>query len=136
MTFRSKARTAEARGYRSGLEGAVSKQLAALGVPFRYEAERLTYTMTHVYTPDFFLPKKDGGMMIVETKGYFPSADRGKIKRALAENPGLDFRMVFSRPNQRIGKTSNTTYADWCNKQGIPWAAGEIPAAWLEEVQR
>nr|WP_305123169.1 hypothetical protein [Roseomonas sp. GC11] len=110
--------------------------MKAAGVTFSYEALRLPYVQSHYYTPDFLLQKLDGSTMIVETKGYFPSDDRGRIKRALEANPGLDFRMLFSNPLTKIGKKSATTYAAWCDRLGIPWAKAPLPQAWLDECRR
>jgi hypothetical protein len=130
----SKFAKALALGYRSGLEVAVSKFLDERGIPYEYEQHTLPYTQEHTYTPDFYLPKKTGGFMIVETKGYFASGDRGKMRRIKAQHPGLDIRFVFSKPQNRLGKRSTTTYAMWAEQHGFPWAAVKIPEEWLAEV--
>jgi hypothetical protein len=121
-------------GYRSGLEDKVADQLRALSVPVYYEATKVRYTpplKTRTYSPDFILPNG----IIIETKGRFVTADRQKHKHIAAEHPHLDVRFVFSNPNQRISKTSKTTYAKWCEDHGFVYAAKLIPKDWLAEPE-
>ena len=78
--------------------------------------------------------KKTGDFMFVETKGRWTTIDRTKMKHVLASNPGVDIRMVFQNPNQRISKNSKTTYESYANKLGIMHVAKrDIPAEWLAE---
>jgi hypothetical protein len=56
------------------------------------------------------------------------------MKHVLASNPGIDIRMVFQNPNQKLAKSSPTTYEAFAKKLGIPYVAKkDIPAEWLEE---
>ena len=72
--------------------------------------------------------------MYIETKGRWTSIDRLKMKHVLQSNPGVDIRMVFQNPNQRLSKTSKTTYAEFALKLGIQHVAKkDIPAEWLLE---
>ena len=127
---------ARKHGYRSGLEDQISEQLKFTGKSWSYESEKLKYTVPEriaTYTPDFILIKKDGSKMYIETKGRFTTADRKKMKLVKEANPELDIRLLFQTPNNKIIKTSKTTYADWADKHGYLWAAKEIPIKWLEE---
>ena len=127
---------ARKHGYRSGLEDKISEQLKFTGKSWSYETEKLKYTVPErvaTYTPDFILIKKDGSKMYIETKGRFTTADRKKMKLVKEANPELDIRILFQTPNNKIIKTSKTTYADWADKHGYLWAAKEIPTNWLEE---
>ena len=127
---------ARKHGYRSGLEDKISEQLKFTGKSWSYESEKLKYTVPEriaTYTPDFILIKKDGSKMYIETKGRFTTADRKKMKLVKEANPELDIRLLFQTPNNKIIKTSKTTYADWADKHGYLWAAKEIPIKWLEE---
>jgi hypothetical protein len=120
-------------GYRSGLEDKVADQLRSLSVPIVYEAAKIKYTpplKTRTYSPDFILPNG----IIIETKGRFVTADRQKHKHIKDEHPFLDIRFVFSNPNQRISKTSKTTYAAWCASYGFTYAAKLIPREWIKEA--
>jgi hypothetical protein len=72
--------------------------------------------------------------MFIETKGRWTTADRQKMKHVLASNPGIDIRIVFQNPNQRLSKTSKTTYEDAARKMGIVHVAKkDIPFEWLTE---
>ena len=119
-------------GYRSGLEDKIAAELKEAGIEAEYEAVTLRYTIperTARYTPDFILPNG----IIIETKGRFVTSDRTKHRLIREQYPDLDLRFVFSNPNTRIGKKSQTTYAMWCERMGIPYAARTIPREWLEE---
>ena len=119
-------------GYRSGLEERIAEQLDKLGIEYQYEEVKLKYikpASEHIYTPDFVLPNG----IIVETKGRFLMADRQKHILVRKHNPTLDIRFVFSNSNARISKTSRTTYASWCEKNGFKYADKTIPQAWIEE---
>jgi hypothetical protein len=72
--------------------------------------------------------------MFIETKGRWTSSDRLKMKHVLASNPGIDIRMVFQSPTQKISKGSKTTYESYAVKLGIHHVAKkEIPSEWLAE---
>lgn len=121
-----------AHGYRSGLEEKVSEQLKELGVDFGYESEKIKFIQpakNRTYTPDFILPNG----IIIETKGRFTTQDRMKHLYIKDCNPELDIRFVFSNSNSRLSKTSNTTYADWCNKYEFRYADKLIPEEWINE---
>ena len=124
-------------GYKSGLELSVSEQITEAEYALNYETETLNYTVPetkHKYTPDFVFTKRNGEIMYVETKGRWTVADRKKMKHVLTSNPGIDIRMVFQNPNQRISKNSKTTYEAYANKLGIMHVAKkQIPGAWLSE---
>lgn len=110
----------------------MADQLRRLGVPVDYEGYTLRYTKPakeHRYTPDFILPNG----IIIETKGRFVTADRQKHLHIKASHPNLDIRFVFSNPNNRIGKKSQTTYAMWCDKHGFKYAAKSVPVEWVKE---
>lgn len=114
--------------FRSRLEGAVSEMLTRLGVDHEYEGEKLSYSLPCQYLPDFKLANG----IFLEVKGWFSPADRRKMLAVIRDNPGIDIRMVFSNPNQRISKTSKTSYAAWCRKHGILYCPSHsIPESWL-----
>lgn len=124
------AEVGRALGFRSGLEEKIAASLEARGIPFSFETMTVTYTKPAKparYTPDFVLPNG----VVVETKGRFVTADRQKHLMVKAQHPELDIRFVFSNPNTRISKTSKTTYADWCEKNGFKYAAKDVPDEWL-----
>ena len=114
--------------FRSKLEERVADLLFELGVSYKYESEKLSYTIEHNYTPDFVLPN----YTYLETKGYWDAADRRKVLAVKKANPEIDLRMVFQSPYNTISKKSKTTYAKWCEKHDIPWTSfHNIPLDWL-----
>ena len=116
--------------YRSGLEEKIQTQLAEAKIKAQYEPGRIPYTVApKTYTPDFVLPNG----IVIETKGYFLSADRTKHLVIKAQHPNIDLRFIFQNPNQKLNKTSHTTYADWCKKHGFAYASKRIPTEWLTE---
>lgn len=119
-------------GFKSGLEENISVQIESKGIKVEYETEKLAYTIPasqHTYNPDFKLPNG----IFVETKGRFVAADRKKHLLVKAQNPNLDIRFVFSNSKNKITKSSKTTYADWCDKNGYKYADKEIPDSWFLE---
>ena len=114
--------------FRSKLEERIADLLAQLGVSYLYESEKLSYTISHNYTPDFVLPN----YTYLEAKGYWDSTDRRKILAVKRDNPGIDIRMIFQSPYNTISKKSKTTYAQWCDRHDIPWTSyKDIPIDWL-----
>ena len=133
----SKRAAALKYGYKSGLEHVVAEAIKSTPYDLKYETETVNYIVPErkaKYTPDFVFTKRNGQFMFVETKGRWTTADRTKMKHVLTSNPGIDIRMVFQNPNQRLSKTSKTTYGDYALKLGIKHVAKkDIPAEWLEE---
>jgi len=122
-------------GWRSGLEEKVANALTEAGIPFTYEKTKVKYikpASEHQYTPDFVL---DNGI-IIETKGLFTSVDRQKHMLVKRQHPHLDIRFVFSNSKARLSKSSRTTYAMWCVKNGYMYADKVIPEDWLKERRR
>ena len=136
MTTRSAAYSKigrhNSRTYRSGLEEKNIEYLRTLRINPRYEEVYLEYTIpesVHKYTPDFVLPNG----IIIETKGVWDVEDRKKHILIREQHPELDIRFVFSRSKTPIYKGSKTTYASFCEKNGIKFADKIIPEAWISE---
>jgi hypothetical protein len=111
------------------LEEGVAKHLSFTGVPFQYEHRTYTYKVEEIrkYTPDFDL----GNGVVLEVKGYFRATDRKKLLLVKAQHPDLDLRLVFQQANNKIHKSSKTTYADWCKKHGFLYSTnGSVPHSW------
>lgn len=122
-------------GYRSGLEEQVAGQLQRAGLPVCYEEKKLRYTKPQkqsTYTPDFTFDCP----IVIETKGRFVTEDRQKQLLIKQQHPHLDIRFVFSNSRARISKQSQTTYADWCKKNGFKFADRFVPAEWIEEIRQ
>lgn len=118
--------------FRSGFEKKVYEEAQG---PLEYEPDDLVinYTVTARYIPDFELPND----IIVETKGYFPPRDRAKMLKVKKQNPELDIRFVFQKPDNRLTKSKRSiTYWQWAERHGFPWAEGSIPLKWWKEKKR
>ena len=129
----SKARAnAIKHGYRSGFEHKVADQLTEAKIKYQYEKTVIDYIKpetNHTYTIDFTLPNG----ILVETKGRWVLEDRKKHLLIKSQHPELDIRMVFQNSKGKIRKGSKTTYADFCDKNGITWADKQIPKEWYNE---
>jgi rRNA maturation protein Nop10 len=128
--------------FRSGFERRLAERLTAEGVEFEYEARTfpiIVPTGTKVtcpncgpvhatkpsrFTPDFFFKN-----WVIEAKGKFTAKDR-KRTLALAATGIPRFGMLFMRDN-KLSKSSNTRYTDWCKQHGIPCAVGWFKQEWL-----
>ena len=134
MSWRSKSKVrknAIKHGYRSGFEHKVADQLSENKIDFEYEKTIINYIKPetkHTYTIDFTLPNG----ILVETKGRWVIEDRKKHLLIKKQHPELDIRLVFQNAKTKIRKGSKTTYADWCNKNGIIWAEKNIPKSWFK----
>ena len=123
-------------GFKSGLEDKTNDVLTTANKSFGYETEKLSYikpATNHTYTPDFVLPKKNGGKLYIETKGRWVKADREKMDFVFQQHRDIDIRFVFQNPNAKLYKGSKTTYAQYCDKKGWLWSKKEIPQQWLDE---
>lgn len=132
QNYRDRFRSARALGFRSSYEVRISRELEEQGIAYEYEAHTIRYPQPaeeRRYTADFFLPNG----ILVEVKGEFDTADRKKHRLIKAAHPDLDIRIVFGRSATRISKQSKTTYAKWCEVNGIPYADKSIPTSWLQE---
>ena len=115
--------------FRSKLEEQVADILFDNQVEYEYEETKLKYVLEKNYIPDFKLTNGT----YWECKGFWDSADRKKIKTVIQQNPGIDLRMVFMNPYNKISKKSKTTYAAWCDRHNIKWCASYlIPVDWFQ----
>jgi len=128
------SKAVRAMGFRSKLELIVNQQLVDSGISFSYEGDLNTIRYfipetNHRYLGDFLLAN---GIMI-EAKGLFTSDDRKKHQYIREQHPQLDIRFLFMNANNRLSKTSKTTYAAWCDKRGFQWCDKVIPGSWIKE---
>ncbi|CDZ31163.1 Hypothetical protein, partial CDS, partial [Neorhizobium galegae bv. officinalis] len=102
-------------GYRNRLETKVAKTLPA---SFQYEPRRFPFQITRHYLPDFV---DEAVKEIIEVKGRFTAEDRQKHKAFRKQYPDWTVTLAFQKPDTPINKGSKTTYADWCDANGIKW---------------
>lgn len=108
--------------FRSGLETTISKLLDASLLNYKHESEILKYVVPETvkkYNPDFKVEKFPS--LIVEAKGIFSSDDRKKMLLIKEQYPERRIVMIFGRAQNPIRKGSKTTYAAWCDDNGIDW---------------
>lgn len=84
----------------------------------QYETIKLPYRLECSYTPDFICHDT---RTIYETKGLWEADDRRKMLAVRKQHPEWRIVMVFQYPNRKISKSSKTTYAQWCDRNGIEW---------------
>ena len=123
------------KGFRSGLEERLSRQITEAGLQCEYETDKIQYLWPQrqsTYTPDFKLPK-EGGFFYVESKGRFTVRDRQKHLLIKEQCPDIEIRFVFSNAQAKLFKGSKTTYAQWCEKHGFMYSTKTIPDEWLEQ---
>lgn len=106
--------------YKSQLEADFAKRF---NLP--YERQKLPYTTSHTYHPDWFVSKNAA----IETKGRFTGADRGKHLVIQTQHPQFKVLLAFQDPNKKLSKKSMTTYSMWCDKHGIRWCDAKDTAA-------
>jgi hypothetical protein len=117
--------------YKSKFEAHVADQLKALKVPVSYETDAISYVIpesTHKYKPDWKLPNG----AYIESKGIFDTADRQKILLVKKQHPDLKIYLLFYNANAKLYKRSKTSYAEWCDKNGIEWSHRVIKKEWLK----
>ena len=128
----------EAR-YRNKFEERTGRYLSDRGVEFSYEKERLPYTTTGTYLPDFVIRTSTGKTIYVETKGNGRSFDgpaRRKLRAVKEQHPDKDIRIVFYTDGKCGPKRKDGTFmrqSDWAIKNGFPYAIKDIPEEWLNE---
>ena len=115
--------------YRSKFEIKVAADLGKRKVAFEYEKVSFDYVpKIRNYTPDFYLPESK---IYIETKGRLTTNDRVKHLLIKDQYPDLDIRFVFVNADNKISRTSKTTYADWCDRHKFLWAESLVPREWL-----
>lgn len=133
---------------RSGLERSIQAYLDAQGTAYKYEPDTFAFALKEPghrcsqcgsadvtratrYTPDFRIDREFEPPVYLEAKGLFTGRDRRRMLAFKAAYPDKDLRMVFQRDN-RLSKTSETTYTDWCEANGFQYHVGiKIPKRWI-----
>jgi hypothetical protein len=119
--------------FASKLESTMWKQVKKMlpkGHKLSYETKKLPYVLEKNYVPDFVISRPDGSLVFLEVKGYFRPSDRTKLLAVKRVNSDLDIRLVFDKDN-KIHAKSNTTYSQWCERNGFKYCFREIPKSWF-----
>lgn len=126
---------------RSNFEHEVYQKLKSIvpkGAVIEYESEKLTYTITAEYTPDFVITFKDGSKLYIEVKGNGRQFDQNVKKKMIAvkeQHPDKDIRIVFYADG-KIGQTrKDGTFmrqSDWAKKNKYTFSIKDVPEDWLD----
>lgn len=114
------------RTVRNKFETKISKQLSKAKVKFKYETEKIPYLLARHYIPDFIIETKNGKIYI-ECKGYLRPEHKAKMVAVKKLNPNLDIRLLFY--------SRNLKYIRWAERNGFPYAIGDIPDEWFLELR-
>lgn len=122
--------------YKNGFEYQVGNRLRGEDVDFDYESEKLTYTLTKRYIPDFVI-RTPNAIRYIETKGNgrsWDAATRAKMVAIKEQHPDKDIRILFWSDGEFGAKRkdgSRQTQMGWAKKNGYIAAVREIPDDWL-----
>lgn len=125
--------------YRNKFEEQTGRYLDDRGCEFLYEKERLRYTVTGTYLPDFVIRTSMGKKIYIETKGNgrsFDGQSRRKLRAVKEQHPDKDVRIVFYTDGKCGPKRKDGSFMrqmEWAAKYGFKAAVREIPEAWLAE---
>lgn len=111
--------------YRSFFEEKLASDLKGSGA--KYETEKLGYTVSGNYVPDWTLPNG----VIIEAKGVLDPQTKKKMLAVRKEHPDRIICIVFQRASNKFNKKSATTYGDWATKNNFLWSDGQINPEWL-----
>lgn len=124
--------------YRNKFEQVTGDKLNERNISFNYESERLDYTVSGKYIPDFIIQTNRGKTLYIETKGNgrsFDAASRRKLIAVKLQHPDKDIRIVFYSDGAFGAKRKDGTrlrQSEWADKNGFKCAVREIPESWLE----
>lgn len=118
--------------YQSQLEHRIAKQLKKGMSDVKYEPFKISYTIRKDYVPDFVVRTRSGKTIYIETKGWFKTEDRVKMRAVKDSNPDLDIRLLFDK-NNKVSSRGKMKYTEWCDKHGFKCAVKEIPKEWYSE---
>lgn len=76
---------------------------------------------------------KLGPNSYIEVKGRLLPSERKKYLLVRDQHPEITLRFFFDKATNKIYKNSETTYAEWCEKNGFEWTDLKrgLPAEWI-----
>ena len=119
--------------YKSGFESRFQEACVKEGWSLPYEQDRIRYTIPakqHIYTPDFTVTKD----VYIETKGIWSATDRKKALFIKEQFPHVKILYVLYR-DQRLFKSSSTTYLEWAQKQGLKCCTFADDRTWKQFIR-
>lgn len=131
------ARKLQWKPYKNKFEYMTANHIRSKKLKFEYETEKLDYTLSKRYIPDFIVTRPQGNLYI-ETKGNgrsWDAAARAKMVAVKKQHPHLDIRILFWANGEFGAKRKNgskQTQLEWAEKNGFIAAVREIPDDWLQ----
>ena len=122
--------------YKNKFEYDVANRLSGADANYAYESEKLTYTLTKKYIPDFVIRNREA-ILYIETKGNgrsWDAAARAKMIAVKKQHPDKDIRILFWSNGEfgaRRKDGTRQTQMGWAEKNGFTAAVREIPDGWL-----
>jgi predicted nuclease of restriction endonuclease-like RecB superfamily len=110
---------------RNKFEQRILDQIKRSKVKHSYESEKIPYTISGNYIPDFILELGDDRKIYLETKGHFRPEAKRKMVAVKRQHPDLDIRIIFY--------SARKPYIRWAEKHGFKYAFHSIPDEWLKE---
>lgn len=99
----------------------------------KHHPDRVTYTQTKTYEPDFVFANQYGFVTYVEAKGRFRDNEEARkytdVRNALTQGEELIF--VFMKPEtpmpfaKKRKDGTKYTHAEWADKNGFRWFTKE-----------
>jgi hypothetical protein len=119
--------------YKSGLEERFAEKTTYMGYKLPYEVNRIKYLIPeskHTYTPDFTVTDN----VYVETKGLWTAQERKKACLIKEQHPEIKILYVLYR-DQKISKSSGTTYLNWAQKNGLLVCTFKDVETWTKFIE-
>lgn len=118
--------------FKSKLEEKVWAKLKKEFPSVKYEPDKIKFVQPakdRVYIPDYKI-----GNDYIEAKGKLDLATRQKMLWFRECNPDVRVIILFQNPDNKIRKTSKTTYAMWADDNGFEWL--DFRKDWLNDYRK
>jgi len=118
--------------FKSKLEEKVWARLKTQYPSVKYEPDKIAFIQPakeRNYIPDFKI-----GNIYIEAKGKLDLATRQKMLWFRECNPDVRVIILFQNPDNKIRKTSKTTYAMWAEDNNFEWL--DFRKDWLRDYTK
>lgn len=106
--------------FKSDLELFISTVLSKRKKEHEYEPDKISFiqpSKSRHYIPDF----KIGENLYIEAKGKLDVDTRNKMIWVKEQNPDIKIIIIFAKADNKLTRTSKTTYGQWATKHGFEW---------------
>lgn len=138
MAFRKRWFPKKDKGLRKGYDSKLEQDLHdGVLAGYNHHPDKLNYTVSHTYEPDFVHPDKPG--IVIEVKGRFrDSSEAAKYVWIQKCNPDIEIVFIFQKPTTampfaKVRKDgTKRQHWEWAEKNGFRWYSPESFAESLE----